>query len=115
MGTSAMSPVSSALGYSSDPASDFLSVTNPGQGIFGGPSSGNNMGGFNLDTIGKGVGIFGDLFGMYNQMQGLDLMKEQLGMQKTAYNNNATNQQNFTNGVINAFGSSQTPTNNQLV
>jgi len=67
-----------------------------------------------LEQIGKGVGIAGDLFGMYNQYQAMQAAKTGINNQNKLSNYNMANNTNFVNGTINAFGSGQAKTVNQF-
>lgn len=85
--------------------------------IYGGQgNNGINLGIGNdwLQSLGGMTDIATGLFGLYSASQGLDMSRTNINNQAIAYNNNARNQQNFTNGVIDAFGSSQQKTNNQM-
>ncbi len=57
---------------------------------FGEQNGGGMFGDFGLEQLGQMGNIGAGLFGMYNQHQGMQMAKDQLGMQKQAYNDNKT-------------------------
>ena len=82
------------------------------KGTLGNLLGGNNPWG--LEQIGEGVGIAGDLFGMYNKYQAMQAAKTGINNQNKLSNYNMANNTNFVNGTINAFGSGQAKTVNQF-
>jgi hypothetical protein len=81
-----------------------LSGTSGGGGFnFSNPFG--NMSNQDIMGFGKGaVDIFGGLYGMYNQNKGLGLAKDQMNMQKNAYNDNRNARNSFVNTTRQAFG-----------
>ncbi len=62
----------------------------------------DNIGG--LDGLSDLTGIFGGLYGLYNQNKGMNLAKDQLGMQKEAYYDNKNRLDTHRSNVASAFG-----------
>ncbi len=85
-------------------------------GFNAGPGTGleSIFGNNTLQMLGGGADIFKNLFGMYNQFQGMEAAKTGMNNQTTAFNNNAQNQQAFNNATIDVFGSGQQKMNNQM-
>ncbi len=99
--------------YSGSGTPQYGDYTNSGYSS-GSGGIGDMFGNNTMQTIGGGVDIFKDLFGMYMANKGMNMAKTQMNNKAIGYNNNAQNQQNFTNGTIDAFGSGQQRTNNQM-
>ncbi len=75
-------------------------------GVFG------SMGG--LEGIGKGVGIFGDLYSMYNQNKAMDMSQQMMDNQAKTSNYNMAANTGFTNATADVFGSAQPRLQNQF-
>ncbi len=56
-----------------------------------------------MDQIGAGAGIAKDLYGMYAAHQGMGLAKDQLGLQKQAFQSNVDNRNRFVGDTKAAF------------
>ncbi len=67
-----------------------------------------------LEQIGKGVGIAGDLFGMYNQYQTMKMAKNQMANQAKTSNYNMQNNTDFKNSTAQVFGSNMPTIQNQF-
>ncbi len=66
----------------------------------------DNGGGFQmpgLDQLGAGAGIAKDLYGIYAAHQGMGLAKDQLGLQKQAFQSNVDNRNRFVGDTAAAF------------
>lgn len=73
-----------------------------GQTSFGNTEeSGFSMPG--MDQIGAGAGIAKDLYSMYAAHQGMGLAKDQLSLQKQAFQSNVDNRNRFVNDTKAAF------------
>ncbi len=56
-----------------------------------------------MEQLGAGVGIAKDIYGMYTANEGMKLAKDQLNMQKSAFQDNKNNRNRIVNGAKLAF------------